>query len=176
MLKAKLILLKYFFKLYFKELCQIYLLSSYVFRKTIMKNAIHNTEAIVVVSQENMLEKLKHSEVTKSVCKHIYHMTCLCFQYVIIIMPPLCTCRLVCPSVFFCFESITQNSFTFLPQTSSTHPSLIAEKSYRFWGHWVKVLDLLSLYLFHTSILSSIGTLLILGSLDQRSISPGSNV
>ena len=53
-----------------------------------MKNAIHNTEAIVVVSQENMLEKLKHSEVTKSVCKHIYHMTCLCFQYVIIIMPP----------------------------------------------------------------------------------------
>ena len=28
-----------------------------------MTNAVHNTEAMVVVSQENMLEKLQYSEV-----------------------------------------------------------------------------------------------------------------
>lgn len=33
------------------------------YRRTIMSNAVKNTEALVVVSQENMLEKLKHSEV-----------------------------------------------------------------------------------------------------------------
>ena len=31
-----------------------------------MTNAVQNTEAMVVVSQENMLEKLQHSEVAVS--------------------------------------------------------------------------------------------------------------
>ena len=34
-----------------------------------MQNAVKNTEALVVVSQENMLEKLKHSEVATPICK-----------------------------------------------------------------------------------------------------------
>jgi hypothetical protein len=33
------------------------------YRKTIMENAVKDTKALVVVSQDQMLEKLQHSEV-----------------------------------------------------------------------------------------------------------------
>lgn len=33
------------------------------YRRTIMQNAVKNTKALVVVSQDQMLEKLQHSEV-----------------------------------------------------------------------------------------------------------------
>lgn len=42
----------------------------FVFRKTIMENAINNTKALVVVSQDQMLEKLQHSEVSHFVIKY----------------------------------------------------------------------------------------------------------
>ena len=34
------------------------------FRRTIMKNAVQDTRALVVTAQDNMLEKLQHSEVS----------------------------------------------------------------------------------------------------------------
>ena len=61
-----------------------------LFRRTIMTNAVKNTEAMVVVSQENMLEKLQHSEVIMSppfrVGRHI-------------VFPRASVCLSVCPSV-----------------------------------------------------------------------------
>ena len=44
-----------------------------LFRRTIMTNAVKNTEAMVVVSQENMLEKLQHSEVITVVFIKFWH-------------------------------------------------------------------------------------------------------
>lgn len=47
-----------------------------------MKNAVKNTEAMVVVSQENMLEKLKHSEVTLALCSWVFRgQIWLCTNY-----------------------------------------------------------------------------------------------
>jgi len=88
-------------------------------------------------------------------------------------------------------DQLLKNTLTNLPHTWSTHPSWVADEPYWYWGCWVKgqghwgqmcqkrirsitreCLDLPSSNLVHTSILGSRGTLLISGSLGQRSNVP----